>query len=472
MTGRLSSNQAFVTTFRCPEELCTFTVAPKLSFKPGYFRFGEDVICYGRCQGAPAQDPTGLLYDAMEDVRIDGSGLVLPFDPNEIIDNLRFERYVTATRGHGEKALYGAYYSVRPLLPVWLRRHMQRMRLSGSREAPFPRWPVDWTVDRILEKLLLLTLKAQGEESIPFIWFWPQGIPSCAIITHDVETTVGLDFCSTLMDIDDSFGMKASFQLVPEKRYPVSDRTRAVIRDRGFEVNVHDLNHDGHLYSDYVEFGRRAKKINEYADSYGAAGFRSGALYRNLDWYHLLNFSYDMSVPSVGHLEAQRGGACTIRPYFIDDMVELPVTTTQDYSLFHILGDYSIDLWKEQIDTIVQNHGLVSFIIHPDYIREKKAQETYRALLAYLSQLRADGKLWIALPGEVAEWWRERNQMKLICERNNWYATGMGAGRARVASAYLDGPTLGYEIESFLAGRTFQEIKSVQADTVKYRAGR
>lgn len=465
MTGRLSTNQAFVKSFRCPEELCAFTVAPRLSSKPGYFRFGEDIICYGRCLGPPAQDPSGLLYDAMEDVRIDGSGLVLPFDPNEIIENLRFERYVTATRGRGEKALYDAYYSVRPLLPVWLRRHMQKMRLSGSRQAPFPRWPVDWTVDRILERLLLLTLKAQGEQSIPFIWFWPQGIPSCAIITHDVETTVGLDFCSTLMDIDDSFGMKASFQLVPEKRYPVSDRTLGAFRSRGFEVNVHDLNHDGHLYSDYNEFRRRANKINEYAHTFGASGFRSGALYRNLDWYPSLDFSYDMSVPCVGHLEAQRGGACTIKPYFINDMVELPVTTTQDYSLFHILGDYSIDLWKKQIDTIVHNHGLVSFIIHPDYMLEKKARETYQALLAYLSQLRAEGKLWIALPGEVAEWWRERDQMKLIREGSHWHAAGTGQVRARVAKAYLHESNLHYDIDLPLACLELQE-RSSQPDTV------
>ena len=60
-----------------------------------------------------------------------------------------------------------------------------------------------------------------------------------------------------------------------------------------------------------------------------------------------------MSVPNVAHLEPQRGGCCTVMPYFIGDILELPLTTTQDYSLFHILGDYSIALWKQQIELIL-----------------------------------------------------------------------------------------------------------------------
>jgi hypothetical protein len=44
-----------------------------------------------------------------------------------------------------------------------------------------------------------------------------------------------------------------------------------------------------------------------------------------------------MSVPNVGHLEVQRGG-CTVMPYFIGRIVELPVTTSQDYSVFDSEG--------------------------------------------------------------------------------------------------------------------------------------
>jgi hypothetical protein len=103
------------------------------------------------------------------------------------------------------------------------------------------------------------------------------------------------------------------------------------------------------------------KKINRYAKAFQAFGFRAGAMYRNLDWYEALEFSYDMSVPNVAHLDPQRGGCCTVMPYFIGNILELPLTTTQDYSLFHIIGDYSTKLWKQQIKLVLQKHGLISF---------------------------------------------------------------------------------------------------------------
>ena len=68
-------------------------------------------------------------------------------------------------------------------------------------------------------------------------------------------------------------------------------------------------------------------------------------------------------------------------PYFIGKILELPVTTTQDYPLFHILRDYSIDLWKRQTELIMEKHGLMSFIVHPDYIMSNRERGTYETLL-------------------------------------------------------------------------------------------
>ncbi len=72
---------------------------------------------------------------------------------------------------------------------------------------------------------------------------------------------------------------------------------------------------------------------------------------------------------------------------------ELPLTTVQDYSLFHILVDYSIDLWKRQIELIMEKHGLMSFIVHPDYVIADGALAVYKALLGHLSSLRKERKI-------------------------------------------------------------------------------
>ena len=237
----------------------------------------------------------------------------------------------------------------------------------------FPRWPVDTTVERISERVLLNAMRAMNIDEVPFIWFWPDGARSAVVMTHDVEARAGYDFCDKLMAIDDSFGIKASFQVVPEGSYRTTDALFQGIRTRGFEVNIHDLNHDGRLFSSRREFLRRAAKINQYGQSYGAKGFRAGVLYRNLAWYDALDFSYDMSVPNVAHLDPQRGGCCTVMPYFVGDILEIPLTTTQDYMLFHLLGEYSTNLWRAQAEAILKKNGLISFLVHPDYLVENMA---------------------------------------------------------------------------------------------------
>jgi len=169
-------------------------------------------------------------------------------------------------------------------------------------------------------------------------------------------------------------------------------------------------------------------------------------MYREQRWYDAFEFFYDMSVPNVAHLEPQRGGCCTVMPFFIGDILELPLTTTQDYSLFHILGDYSISLWKEQIDQIMSNNGLVSVIAHPDYLIEQRARAVYVELLGHLSRLRAERNLWIALPGEVDHWWRSRQVMSLVPHGDAWRINGPGSERARVGYARLEGDRLAYEV--------------------------
>src|SRR5204863_1091452 len=123
---------------------------------------------------------------------------------------------------HGSMAR-SLYYGVRPFLSLAIRRHIQRAYLRGWEDIQFPHWPIDRTVEQCLERLLALSMRAQGVQSVPFIWFWPDRATSCAIVTHDVEHVSGRNFCSPLMDLDDAANIKSAFQIVPEGRYPVPD---------------------------------------------------------------------------------------------------------------------------------------------------------------------------------------------------------------------------------------------------------
>jgi len=429
-------NDRLIQYYRCPEQYVRFARKETLPVTSGYFRFGQEATCYGSYCGQQASPfPAKTLHDALRDVVIEDGTTYLPFNPSQIVDNLCREAYVADWRHGSSSALAAMYYFLRPALSVGLRRRLQRFHLRGWDKLSFPRWPVDCSVDNLFEQLMLLSLRAAGVERIPFIWFWPEGSSSCAIMTHDIETKVGSNFCPTLMDIDDSFGIKASFQVIPEERYGVSPEFLHLIRQRGFEVVVHDLNHDGHLYRDREQFLERATRINFYGKQYGAEGFRAGVLYRKQLWYGALRFSYDMSVPNVAHLDPQRGGCCTVMPHFLGDILELPVTTVQDYTLFNILNDYSISLWKQQIDIIMGKHGFMSFIVHPDYIMKPRELAVYKALLEHLACLRQERAVWITTPGEVNRWWRQRAEMRLVEHAQGWQIEGSGKERARIAYA-------------------------------------
>jgi len=450
---RRPKSTALTEHYRCPDNFADFVLTGELSEDTGYFRFGQDMICFGQtASGFRASRTHAVLYDVFNDVTTQGSSVLVPFDPADVIDNLRLERYARGFRPSAlnpwKQSLRSAYYFLRPWMHVSVRKHVQKARLNGWRNQPFPHWPVDTTVEDLSEQLLLRAMTAHGVDRVPFVWFWPNAARSCVVMTHDVEAERGQSFCSELMDIDDSFDVKASFQLVPEERYQISAALVGEIRDRGFEVNIQDLNHDGHLFRDREEFLRRAQKINQYGESYGARGFRAAVLYRNEDWYDGLNFSYDMSVPNVAHLDPQWGGCCTVMPYFIGDILEIPLTTTQDYMLFHLLGGYSLDLWKAQIESIMQKNGLVSFIVHPDYVIEERARGVYRDLLGFLRDLGAKEKLWFALPGEVDAWWRARSKMRVVDQDGRWQIEGPGAERAVLAFAKAAGDHLEYEVDA------------------------
>ncbi|HKF25510.1 MAG TPA: glycosyltransferase, partial [Candidatus Acidoferrum sp.] len=439
--------------FRCPDTAGAFQTSPELASEPGFFRFGSDVTCFGQAAGIRvASSYLDALEDCSSSITVKDGRIELPFDPDSVVRNLRNEVYTRqmeadATKLGSHPTIRTMYYWGRPLLPVPMRSVLQRFYLRGETANPFPVWPVDRTVDTLFEKLMVLAIQNSGGQAVPFIWFWPDGASAAFLLTHDVESQAGRDFVPSLMDFDEAHGFKASLQFVPEKRYDLPAGFLQSVKDRGFEVNVHDLNHDGNLFRERKEFLRRAERINSYVREFGSSGFRSGALYRNPLWYEAFQFPYDMSVPNVAHLDPQGGGCCTTFPYFIGEVLEIPVTCTQDYSLFHILNQFSIDLWKRQFEKIALGHGMISVIIHPDYVIEQRARDVVGQMLDYVRQQYLPRGLWSALPSEVNQWWRQRQAMRLVQKGGEWQVEGEGKERAVVAYAKLVEGCLEYSFE-------------------------
>ncbi len=142
-----------------------------------------------------------------------------------ISDDLRLERYATNAKPDLNAPVVKRSRPARLVLCIeavderlvpWAAAAAIASRKTGT-TYPFPKWPVDTSVEDILEGLLLHSMKILNVETIPFVLFWPDGALSSAIVTHDVETAAGVDLVPRLMDVDDEFGIKSSFQLVPPR---------------------------------------------------------------------------------------------------------------------------------------------------------------------------------------------------------------------------------------------------------------
>jgi hypothetical protein len=108
-------------------------------------------------------------------------------------------------------------------------------------------------------------------------------------------------------------------------------------------------------------------------------------------------------------------------------------------------------LWKQQINLIMEKHGLISFIVHPDYVGGTRERTVFEALLAHLADLRSEKGIWIATPGEVDRWWRQRAQMKLVKDGLGWRIEGPGSDRARIAYASQKDGRISYDYGSLAA---------------------
>ena len=291
------------------------------------------------------------------------------------------------------------YYLLKPCLPWRLRTGVRRILARKKLRSCKDTWPI---------------LEAAGTP--PDGWpGWPDGKKFALVLTHDVEGSRGLAKCRRLMQLERELGFRSSFNFVPEGDYAVSKELRQELAKNGFEVGVHDLNHDGKLYRSHAEFTRKAERINQYLKEWGAGGFRSGFMHHNLDWIGQLNVKYDASTFDTDPFEPQPDGVKTIFPFWVtrpdgSGYVELPYTLTQDSTMFFILQQRTIDIWKRKIDWIAERGGMVLLNLHPDYLHfgpgrtpgNEYPHSFYVELLNYVQRKYA-GQYWHPLPREMAE---------------------------------------------------------------------
>jgi glycosyltransferase involved in cell wall biosynthesis len=313
------------------------------------------------------------------------------------------------------------YYRIKPLLPWSVRVGIRRLFAHRRRALARESWPI-----------------MPGSEKPPGNWHgWPDGKKFALVLTHDVEGWPGVAKCREVMELEQEMGFRSCFSFVPQGDYTISRSLRKELTRNGFEVGVHDLNHDGKLFHNRMNFSAKASRINEYLTDWEAVGFRSAFMLRNLDWLHELKIQYDSSTFDTDPFEPQPEGVGTIFPFWVprpskpyqakipdygrivagkespNGYVELPYTLPQDSTLFLLLGERTTNIWLQKVDWIATHGGMALVDVHPDYLSfdNQPRQRVYPAakyaeLLSYLGD-RYKGQFWNVTPSELAEWYRE-----------------------------------------------------------------
>ena len=127
----------------------------------------------------------------------------------------------------------------------------------------------------------------------------------------------------------------------------------------------------------------------------------------------------DASTFDSDPFEPQPDGVGTIFPFQVAGSIagrgyiELPYTLVQDFTLFVLLREKSIDLWSRKAAWVAECGGMVLLNTHPDYMcfgesgcqRDEFDVSLYEKFLLHMRKTYKD-LYWQALPCEVARFCR------------------------------------------------------------------
>jgi peptidoglycan/xylan/chitin deacetylase (PgdA/CDA1 family) len=330
---------------------------------------------------------------------------------NGVVDpELYLREHYLPTRARG-LALAG-FYAVKPVMPRGLQLELRRLYARRQERRRFPAWPIEPLLVEHEYEQLRARLRESAGDSLSLVNQWPDGRRFACVVTHDVETATGIANVEALLEVERRYGMVSSWNFVAED-YAIPDGVFDRIRAAGCEVGLHGLHHDGKLFLSRRTFDAALPAIHRHMADWGAVGFRSPGTHRNADWMANLGCLYDSSFPDTDPFEPRPGGCCSIFPYFLGELVELPITLPQDHTLWEILRVRSIGIWRKKSDWLIAHRGLINVIIHPDYVNTPERLGLYEQLLAYLRERVDTDEGWHALPHEVASWWRERATLRV-----------------------------------------------------------
>jgi len=342
-----------------------------------------------------------------------------------IAEHYLFEGYL-AREDRQPPSRMQAYYRIKSLIPAAVRHRLNSAAIRMRAKREFPRWPCETALIDYWLDWLRMSLHTLQKTDTYHIGFWPDGMKSCIVLTHDVEGPVGMRRMEQMADLEERYNFRSSWNL-PLAQYDIDWKLVERLRNRGFEFGAHGLSHDGRFFRSESDFSELAPLLQERARTHDMKGFRAPSTLRRAEWITKLSFDFDCSFSDSDPYEPQPGGTCSVFPFFLAHMVELPYTMPQDHTLIHLLHRSPMHIWGMKAKWIESLGGMILTLVHPDYCGAGHYLDEYETLLKQLNEYQS---AWRALPSEVSGWWRRRDQMKLTVRGDSPSIEGPGSERA------------------------------------------
>jgi peptidoglycan/xylan/chitin deacetylase (PgdA/CDA1 family) len=246
----------------------------------------------------------------------------------------------------------------------------------------------------------------------------------------------------------------------------------AEIADHSAEVGIH-----GYVHNDYrtLSHGEQYKQTEKAIAVFEEKkipyqGFRNpylGWTEESLEVFTRLGFIYDSNdavihdvidldelspvlqsgyEKSLELFQAVECNSYTLRPYFVGEILRIPTSIPDDEMLFDRLrfSDREIGrIWKRIMQRVYNLGGIYVLNLHPE--RAILCKHSLNALLSFTHNQPLP--IWITSLGNVAQWWKERNQFRLNIvplAPNRWQVETICTARSTLLARHLvveDQPT-------------------------------
>ena len=352
----------------------------------------------------PAEPIEDLEGGARGSVWRDGSGGVfLPFDPGrgdpQLLERVVRTGAARSAAGRAKRSSMRAYYGVRPLLPRSTQIALRTAVQPYSGAFPLPAVADRDGAARPLRRALRAP-RGPCRRAGPVARTVAGGRTPGRSCSHTTSrrrsaTTTSIS-CATSSSSTGIARPGTSF------RAAIRSRTRSSRSsgERGFEVGVHGLYHDGRDLESRATLEERLPAMRACGRALGCrrVPLAGHAPLLGADAAARLRLRLVVS----GHGPVRAAGAAAAAawlPFFNEDLVELPITLPQDHTAVRDPAPRDESIWLEKASFIKSRGGMALLITHPDYFLDAERMAILRAL-PRAARRRRDGVARAAARGE------------------------------------------------------------------------